>query len=186
MDKISYALGLSMGNNFRRSGITALNYEDFSEGVKAAFSGENAKMTLEEAKQVVNNFFTEMEEQNKEINKKAGEAYLAENAKRPEVKVTASGLQYQIIKEGEGECPKKTDRVTVHYTGALIDGQVFDSSIERGEPATFGVTQVMMKPGAEWRLFIPSELAYGPNGAGGIIGPNMTLVFDVQLIKVEK
>ncbi|MGN0211721.1 MAG: FKBP-type peptidyl-prolyl cis-trans isomerase [Muribaculaceae bacterium] len=195
MDKISYALGLSMGNNFRRSGITSLNYEDFTEGVKAAFTGENAKMTPEEAKQVVNNFFTEMEEQNKEINRKAGEAYLAENAKRPEVKVTASGLQYQIIKEGEGECPKKTDRVTVHYTGALINGQVFDSSVERGEPATFGVTQVipgwvealqMMKPGAEWRLFIPSELAYGPNGAGGIIGPNMTLIFDVQLIRVEK
>ena len=119
----------------------------------------------------------------------------AENAKREEVKVTASGLQYQVIKEGEGECPTKNDRVTVHYTGALIDGTVFDSSVERGEPATFGVTQVipgwvealqMMKPGAEWRLFIPSNLAYGPNGAGGLIGPNMTLIFDVQLIKVEK
>ena len=136
-----------------------------------------------------------MEEQTKEVNRKAGEAYLAENAKREEVKVTASGLQYQVIKEGEGECPTKNDRVTVHYTGALIDGTVFDSSVERGEPATFGVTQVipgwvealqMMKPGAEWRLFIPSNLAYGPNGAGGLIGPNMTLIFDVQLIKVEK
>ncbi len=195
MDKISYALGLSMGNNFQRSGISSLNYEDFTAGVKAAYDGKDAKMTAEEAKEVVNKFFTEMEERNMEVNKKAGEAYLAENAKRPEVHVTASGLQYQIIKEGEGECPTKNDRVTVHYTGALISGQVFDSSVERGEPATFGVTQVipgwvealqMMKPGAEWRLFIPSELAYGPNGAGGIIGPNMTLIFDVQLIKVEK
>ena len=195
MDKISYALGLSMGNNFQRSGISSLNYEDFTAGVKAAYDGKDAQMTAEEAKEVVNKFFTEMEERNKEVNKKAGEAYLAENAKRPEVHVTASGLQYQIIKEGEGECPTKNDSVTVHYTGALISGQVFDSSVERGEPATFGVTQVipgwvealqMMKPSAEWRLFIPSELAYGPNGAGGIIGPNMTLIFDVQLIKVEK
>ena len=195
MDKISYALGLSMGNNFRRSGITSLNYEDFTDGVKAAFTGEGAKMTGEEAKEVINRFFAEMEEQTKEVNRKAGEAYLAENAKREEVKVTASGLQYQVIKEGEGECPTKNGRVTVHYTGALIDGTVFDSSVERGEPATFGVTQVipgwvealqMMKPGAEWRLFIPSNLAYGPNGAGGLIGPNMTLIFDVQLIKVEK
>lgn len=184
-----------MGNNFQRSGITSLNYEDFTAGVKAAYDGKDVKMTAEEAKEVVNKFFTEMEERTKEVNKQAGEAYLAENAKRPEVKVTKSGLQYQVIKEGEGECPTKNDRVTVHYTGALISGQVFDSSIERGEPATFGVTQVipgwvealqMMKPGAEWRLFIPSDLAYGPNGAGGIIGPNMTLVFDVQLIKVEK
>ena len=164
MDKISYALGLSMGNNFRRSGITSLNYEDFTDGVKAAFTGEGVKMTVEEAKEVINRFFTEMEEQTKEVNRKAGEAYLAENAKREEVKVTASGLQYQVIKEGEGECPTKNDRVTVHYTGALIDGTVFDSSVERGEPATFGVTQVipgwvealqMMKPGAEWTLFIP-------------------------------
>lgn len=194
MDKISYALGLSMGGNFQRSGITSLNYEDFTAGVKAAYDGQDAKMTAEEAKQVINQFFTEMEQRNQEVNKQAGEAYLAENAKRPEVKVTASGLQYQIIKEGEGESPKATDSVTVHYTGALIDGRVFDSSVERGEPATFGVNQVipgwvealqMMKPGAEWRLFIPSNLAYGPNGAGGIIGPNMTLIFDVQLIKVE-
>ena len=195
MDKISYALGLSMGNNFMRSGISALNYEDFTAGVKAAYGVENPRMTAGEAKQVVNKFFAEMEQRNAEVNLKAGEAYLAENAKRPEVKVTASGLQYQVIKEGSGECPKRTDRVIVHYTGALINGQVFDSSIQRGQPATFGVTQVipgwvealqMMKPGAEWRLFIPSNLAYGPGGAGGMIGPNMALIFDVRLIGIEK
>lgn len=195
MDKISYALGLSMGNNFIRSGITSLNYEDFTAGVKAAYGRETSQMSTDEAKQVVNQFFAQMEQRNAQVNKEAGEAYLAENAKRPEVHVTSSGLQYQIIKEGAGESPKRTDRVTVHYTGALIDGQVFDSSIERGEPATFGVTQVipgwvealqMMKPGAEWRLFIPSNLAYGPNGAGGMIGPNMALIFDVKLISIVK
>lgn len=195
MDKISYALGLSMGNNFIRSGITSLNYEDFTSGVKAAYGRETSQMSTDEAKQVVNQFFTQMEQRNAQVNKEAGEAYLAENAKRPEVHVTSSGLQYQIIKEGAGESPKRTDRVTVHYTGALINGQVFDSSIERGEPATFGVTQVipgwvealqMMKPGAEWRLFIPSNLAYGPNGAGGMIGPNMALIFDVKLISIVK
>lgn len=184
-----------MGNNFIRSGITSLNYEDFTAGVKAAYGRETSQMSTDEAKQVVNQFFAQMEQRNAQVNKEAGEAYLAENAKRPEVHVTSSGLQYQIIKEGAGESPKRTDRVTVHYTGALINGQVFDSSIERGEPATFGVTQVipgwvealqMMKPGAEWRLFIPSNLAYGPNGAGGMIGPNMALIFDVKLISIVK
>lgn len=193
MDKLSYALGLSMGGNFMRSGIESLNYDDFAAGVKAAYAGDHSQMTVDEAKRVVNEFFAEMEAKLQDVNKKAGEQYLAENAKRPEVHITASGLQYEIIKEGEGASPKVTDKVTVHYTGALIDGRVFDSSVERGEPATFGVSQVipgwvealqMMKPGAEWRIFVPSNLAYGPQGAGGIIGPNMTLIFDIKLIKV--
>ena len=193
MDKLSYALGLSMGGNFMRSGIESLNYDDFAAGVKAAYAGDHSQMTVDEAKRVVNEFFAEMEAKLQDVNKKAGEQYLAENAKRPEVHTTASGLQYEIIKEGEGASPKVTDKVTVHYTGALIDGRVFDSSVERGEPATFGLSQVipgwvealqMMKPGAEWRIFVPSNLAYGPQGAGGIIGPNMTLIFDIKLIKV--
>lgn len=193
MDKLSYALGLSMGGNFMRSGIESLNYDDFAAGVKAAYAGDHSQMTVDEAKCVVNEFFAEMEAKLQDVNKKAGEQYLAENAKRPEVHTTASGLQYEVIKEGEGASPKVTDKVTVHYTGALIDGRVFDSSVERGEPATFGVSQVipgwvealqMMKPGAEWRIFVPSNLAYGPQGAGGIIGPNMTLIFDIKLIKV--
>ena len=194
MDKLSYALGISMGNNFMRSGIEKLDYSDFAAGVKAAYESDYSQMTTDMAKRVVNEFFAMMEERIKDVNKKAGEQYLAENAKRPEVRTTASGLQYEIIKEGEGASPKPNDSVTVHYTGALIDGRVFDSSVERGEPATFGVTQVipgwvealqMMKPGAEWRIFVPSNLAYGPQGAGGIIGPNMTLIFDIKLIKVN-
>lgn len=194
MDKLSYALGISMGNNFMRSGIEKLDYSDFAAGVKAAYESDYSQMTTDTAKRVVNEFFAMMEERIKDVNKKAGEQYLAENAKRPEVRTTANGLQYEIIKEGEGASPKPNDSVTVHYTGALIDGRVFDSSVERGEPATFGVTQVipgwvealqMMKPGAEWRIFVPSNLAYGPQGAGGIIGPNMTLIFDIKLIKVN-
>lgn len=202
LDRISYALGLSMGNNFRSSGIEKINVKDFADGVAAVFSGETPKMTYDEAKEEIRTFFTEMEERQKaeaakmgEVNAKAGENFLAENAKRPEVKTTATGLQYEIVKEGDGPTPNRGDRVTVHYTGKLIDGTVFDSSVERGEPATFGVTQVipgwvealqMMKTGSQWRLYIPSKLAYGPNGAGGVIGPNATLIFDVELIKIEE
>ncbi|MBP3287757.1 MAG: FKBP-type peptidyl-prolyl cis-trans isomerase [Muribaculaceae bacterium] len=202
LDRISYALGLSMGNNFRSSGIEKINVKDFADGVAAVFSGETPKMTYDEAKEEIRKFFTEMEERQKaeaakmgEVNAKAGENFLAENAKRPEVRTTATGLQYEIVKEGDGPTPNRGDRVTVHYTGKLIDGTVFDSSVERGEPATFGVTQVipgwvealqMMKTGSQWRLYIPSKLAYGPNGAGGVIGPNATLIFDVELIKIEK
>lgn len=202
LDRISYALGLSMGNNFRSSGIEKINVKDFADGVAAVFSGETPKMTYDEAKEEIRKFFTEMEERQKaeaakmgEVNAKAGENFLAENAKRSEVKTTATGLQYEIVKEGDGPTPNRGDRVTVHYTGKLIDGTVFDSSVERGEPATFGVTQVipgwvealqMMKTGSQWRLYIPSKLAYGPNGAGGVIGPNATLIFDVELIKIEK
>lgn len=199
-DRISYALGLSMGNNFRSSGIEKLDIKDFADGVAAVFSGEKPCMTYDEAKAEIQKFFTEMEarqraaaEEMGKVNAAAGEVFLGENGKRAEVKITASGLQYEVLEEGAGIQPKANDRVMVHYTGKLIDGTVFDSSVERGEPATFGVTQVipgwvealqLMKEGSKWRLFIPSNLAYGPNGAGGVIGPNATLIFDVELIKV--
>lgn len=200
LDRISYALGLSMGNNFKSSGIETLNTKDFADGVAAVFEGAQPKMTYDEAKEVIREFFTAMENRQKEqtakmaeVNKAAGEAFLNENGKRAEVKTTSTGLQYEVITEGEGAMPKADDQVEVHYTGKLIDGTVFDSSVDRGVPATFGVTQVipgwvealqMMKAGSKWRLYIPSALAYGPNGAGGIIGPNATLIFDVELLKV--
>lgn len=200
LDKISYALGLSMGNNFRASGIKEINVQDFADGVAAVFYGNQPKMTYDEAKEVIRQYFTEMEARQKEeasklaeINEKAGKEFLEENGKRAEVKTTPSGLQYEVLKEGDGAQPASTDQVEVHYTGKLIDGTVFDSSEERGVPATFGVTQVipgwvealqLMKAGSRWRLFIPSQLAYGPNGAGGVIGPNATLIFDVELQKV--
>lgn len=195
MDKLSYALGMSMGNNFQRSGIKELNVEKFANGIKAVYEGAKPEMTYDEAKQIVQDFFTKMEEEAKDVNKKVGEEFLAENSKRGEVKITATGLQYEIVKEGNGVHPSPNDQVEVHYTGTLIDGTVFDSSVERGAPVTFGVTQVipgwvealqLMSEGAEWRLFIPSALAYGPSGAGPMIGPDTTLIFDVQLIKVIK
>lgn len=201
LDRISYALGLSMGNNFRASGISELNVQDFADGVAAVFYGATPKMTYDEAKAEIQNFFAELEKKQRAAaeeagkqNKEAGEAFLAENGKRVEVKTTPSGLQYEVLTEGDGPMPEATDQVEVHYTGKLINGTVFDSSVDRGVPATFGVTQVipgwvealqLMKAGSKWRLFIPSNLAYGPNGApGSPIGPNSTLIFDVELLKV--
>lgn len=199
-DRLSYALGLSMGHNFRASGIEKISVQDFADGVAAVFYGEAPKMSFDDAKKVINEFFTELQRKQQEqaaamadVNEKAGKAFLEENGKRAEVKTTPSGLQYEVLTEGTGAQPSAQDQVKVHYTGKLIDGTVFDSSVERGEPATFGVTQVipgwvealqLMKAGAKWRLFIPSQLAYGPQGAGGVIGPNQTLIFDVELLEV--
>lgn len=202
LDRISYALGLSMGNNFRASGITEINVQDFADGVAAVFYGSTPKMSYDEAKAEIQAYFTEMEKKQRaaaeelgKANAAAGEAFLAENGKRVEVKTTPSGLQYEVLTEGDGPRPEANDQVEVHYTGKLIDGTVFDSSVDRGMPATFGVTQVipgwvealqLMKAGSKWRLFIPSNLAYGPNGApGSPIGPNATLIFDVELLKVS-
>jgi FKBP-type peptidyl-prolyl cis-trans isomerase FklB len=202
LDRISYALGLSMGNNFKASGIKEINVADFADGVAAVFEGAAPKMTYDEAKAVIKEFFENMEAEQRaaaekmgEVNAVAGKKFLAENGKRAEVTTTASGLQYEVLTAGTGAKPVATDSVTVHYEGKLIDGTMFDSSVERGEPATFGVTQVipgwvealqLMQEGAKWRLYIPSNLAYGANGAGNVIGPNATLIFDVELIKVNK
>ncbi len=200
MDKISYALGMSMANNFRSSGIKEINMTDFAEGMDAAFNGHELKMTYDEAKEVIREYFTAMEQEMQaqaevaaKVNEAAGRDYLEANGKRPEIITTPSGLQYEVLTEGNGPRPAAGDQVKVHYTGRLIDGTVFDSSVERGEPATFGVTQVipgwvealqLMPAGSKWRLHIPSALAYGPQGAGGIIGPNSTLIFDVELLEV--
>lgn len=200
LDRISYALGLSMGNNFKSSGIESLDVDDFAAGVAAVFNGATPQMTYEEAKAEIRDFFMALEaKQNEvakkmgEVNKAAGEAFLSENGKRAEIKTTSSGLQYEVLNERNGAKPVATDTVVVHYTGKLIDGTIFDSSVERGEPATFGVTQVipgwvealqLMSVGSKWRLFIPANLAYGPNGAGNLIGPNATLIFDVELLSI--
>ena len=200
LDRLSYALGLSMGNNFRASGIETINVQAFADGVAAVYYGSKPKMSYDEAKAEIQKYFTALEAKQQEAakvmseaNAQAGRDFLDANGKRAEVKITPSGLQYEVIKQGNGPKPDRTDRVVVHYTGKLIDGTVFDSSVERGEPATFGVTQVipgwvealqLMNAGSQWRLFIPSDLAYGPNGAGGAIGPNQTLIFDVELLEV--
>lgn len=200
-DRLSYALGMSMGNNFKSSGIEKIVSSDFADGVAAVYEGAVPKMSYDEAKAVIQSFFSQLQEKQNaamaemaRVNAEAGKAFLAENAKRSEVKTTASGLQYEVIAEGDGNKPSANNTVKVHYTGSLIDGTVFDSSVQRGEPAVFGVTQVipgwvealqMMTVGSKWRLFIPSELAYGANGAGNIIGPNATLIFEVELLGIE-
>lgn len=194
MDKLSYALGLSMGQNFKGSGVDKLNADDFADALRAVYGEGTPAMTYDEAKQVVQEYFTSLQAKAGEMNAKAGKEYLANNAKEEGVKVTESGLQYLVVKEGNGKKPGPNDVVTVHYTGRLIDGTVFDSSVERGEPATFAVGQVipgwveglqLMSEGSAYRLFIPSELAYGEHGTGPI-QPNSTLIFDVQLLKVGK
>lgn len=194
MDKLSYALGLSMGQNFKGSGVDKINVSDFAAALQAVYAGEKPEMTYDEAKQVVQEYFTNLQARAGEENAKAGRDFLANNAKQEGVVVTESGLQYLVVKEGNGKKPGPNDVVTVHYTGRLIDGTVFDSSVERGEPATFAVGQViagwveglqLMSEGSAYRLFIPSELAYGEHGTGPI-QPNSALIFDVQLIKVGK
>ena len=194
MDKLSYALGLSMAQNFKGSGIKSINADDFADALRAVYEDQEKKMSYDEAKQVVQEFFTELEANAGAMNEELGKKFLEQNAQQEGVKVTESGLQYLVLKEGNGVKPGPEDAVTVHYTGRLIDGTVFDSSVERGEPATFAVGQVipgwveglqLMSEGAAWRLFIPSNLAYGPHGTGPI-QPNSTLIFDVHLIKVNK
>ena len=194
MDKLSYALGLSMAQNFKGSGIKSINADDFADALRAVYEDKEKKMSYDEAKQVVQDFFTELEANAGAMNEELGKKFLEQNAQQEGVKVTESGLQYLVLKEGNGVKPGPDDAVTVHYTGRLIDGTVFDSSVERGEPATFAVGQVipgwveglqLMSEGAAWRLFIPSNLAYGAHGTGPI-QPNSTLIFDVQLIKVNK
>lgn len=193
MDKLSYALGLSMGHNFLGSGIKSLNVEDFAKGVEAVYKQEKPEISFDEAKKIINEFFSNLQDEIAETNKQAGKEFLAENAKRSGVVVLPSGLQYEVLAEGKGRKPKATDKVQCHYHGTLIDGQVFDSSIQRGTPAVFGVNQVipgwvealqLMPEGSRWKLYIPSDLAYGEQGTGGSIPANATLIFEVELIKI--
>ena len=193
MEKVSYALGLSLGNNLLSSGINNLNFAKLSKGIQDVLDQNEPEISYQEAQSIINEFFEALQAKASEGAIKAGQDYLAENAKRNEVITLASGLQYEIITEGKGAIPAASDTVKVHYHGTLIDGQVFDSSVQRGEPATFGVTQViagwvealqLMPVGSKWKLSIPSDLAYGAQGAGQAIGPHTTLVFEVELIDI--
>lgn len=195
MDKVSYALGLSIGNNFQNSGIKDLQMEDFVKGLKDVLSEAQPVISYDEAKEVINDFFVKLQGEKLEINKKAGEEFLAINKHKAGVVELPSGLQYQVLTKGTGAKPTAQDQVKCHYHGTLINGTVFDSSVERGEPAVFGVSQVipgwvealqLMETGSKWRLFIPSNLAYGEHGAGEVIEPNSTLVFDVELLDIVK
>ena len=193
MDKFSYGLGMGIGQNLLSMGVEGMNVEDFVKGVSDVLAGKKTEISHSEAQQVVNEHFRKLAEQAYEMNKKGGEEFLAANAKKEGVVTLPSGLQYEVVKEGNGKKPSATDRVKCHYEGTLIDGTLFDSSVKRGEPAVFGVNQVikgwvealqLMQEGAKWRLYIPYDMAYGENGAGELIPPYSALIFDVELISV--
>ena len=193
MDKFSYGLGMGIGQNLLSMGVQDMNVEDFVKGLKDVLAGAKPEMSHSEAQTVVNEHFRKLAEEAYTQNKASGEAFLAENAKKEGVTVLPSGLQYEVITAGNGKKPSATDRVQCHYEGTLIDGTIFDSSIKRGEPAVFGVNQVikgwvealqLMQEGAKWRLYIPYDMAYGEHGAGEMIPPYSALIFDVELIKV--
>ena len=193
MDKFSYAIGLGIGQNLLSMGAKDLNADDFAQAVKDVLEGNKTAITHNEAREIVNNYFAELEKSVNEKNIAQGKAFLDANRNNPNVVTLPSGLQYEVIREGNGKKPKATDRVRCHYEGTLLDGTLFDSSIKRGEPAVFGVNQVikgwvealqLMSEGAKWKLYIPSELAYGVQGAGDVIPPYSTLIFEVELIEV--
>ena len=193
MDKFSYAIGLGIGQNLKGMGATNINLNDFAQAIKDVIEENQTAISHKEAQTIVNDYFQKLEKQINQANIQEGKDFLEENKKNPNIITLPSGLQYEIIKEGNGKKPKASERVKCHYEGTLINGTLFDSSIKRGEPAIFGVSQVipgwvealqLMNEGSKWRLFIPSELAYGAQGAGDMIPPHSTLIFEVELIEV--
>ena len=193
MDKFSYAIGLGIGQNLLSMGAQGITVEDFAQAIADVLNRNELAMSHNEAREIVNKYFMELEEKMNAENIEKGKAFLAENAKKEGVVTLPSGLQYEVITEGNGKKPSATDRVKCHYEGTLIDGTLFDSSIKRGQPAVFGVNQViqgwvealqLMTEGSKWRLFIPSELGYGAQQAGEMIPPHSTLIFEVELIEV--
>lgn len=194
MDKLSYALGMVIGHNLKGMNVKGLNAADFAAAVTDVLEGKATQLNDGEAQLTVQQYLQQQQEQQGKAAREAGEAFLAENAKKDEVTVLASGLQYSVLREGEGRSPKASDSVKCHYEGTLIDGTVFDSSYKRGEPATFPLGGViagwteglqLMKEGAKYRFFIPFNLAYGARGAGESIPPYAALVFDVELLEVK-
>jgi FKBP-type peptidyl-prolyl cis-trans isomerase len=206
--KVSYILGMNIGGQFKANQVP-LDEASFIAGMKTATSGGEPKLSKEQIQQTMMTFQGEMQKKQEEAekkqqaeqeaaaakNKQEGDKFLAENKAKPGVQTTASGLQYEVITEGKGAKPKATESVTVNYRGTLIDGTEFDSSYKRNEPATFPVNAVipgwiealqLMPEGSKWKLYIPSDLAYGPGGTGGAIGPNATLIFEVELLKIEQ
>ena len=200
MDKLSYALGLGIGQQLSQMGASDISAEDFAQAIKDVLQGNELKVSHREAQTIVQDYFQKQEQKLQaqraeagKAHKEAGEKYLAENAKKEGVITLPSGLQYQVLKEGNGKKPTAKDTVQCHYEGFLIDGTGFDSSIQRGEPATFPLQQViagwteglqLMQEGAKYRFFIPYRLGYGEGGAGNSIPPFAALIFDVELIQV--
>jgi len=190
----SYSVAVMIGSNMSMQGFESLDLEAFSAGIEDVFNDQPLKIEKDQAQMIVQQFIQKGMEEKTRKAREEGTAFLAENKTKEGVKETASGLQYKIVQEGNGKSPTASDNVTVHYTGKLVDGTVFDSSVQRGEPATFGLSQVipgwteglqLLKEGGKAILYIPSDLGYGERGAGGQIPPHSTLIFEVELIKVN-
>jgi len=193
MNRLSYALGMSMASNLMQSGLRNLDVDAFVKAFSEIMNNKQPTMSPEEANQLIQEYFSKAQDEMLNTNLEEGEAFLLENSSNEGVVVLPSGLQYMILNQGSGKTPKANDKVRCHYHGTLLDGTVFDSSVQRGQPAVFGVNQVikgwvealqLMPVGSKWRLFIPSDLAYGEQGAGKSIQPNATLIFDVELLDI--
>lgn len=195
IDKVSYSLGVNVGTNLKSQGLESINADAFAKAINDVFGAGDLMVKEEEAGQVLNEYFQKLQAAKAEKEQAAGKAFLEANKGKEGVVTLPSGMQYIIMKEGTGEKPTLTDKVTTHYHGTTVDGEVFDSSVERGQPASFPVNGViagwtealqMMPVGSKWKLFIPSDLAYGERGAGPKIGPHATLIFEVELLSIDK
>jgi len=194
MEKVSYSLGVNVATGVKAQGLDTIDANAVAKAFSDVFEGNDLDISEEESMTILQDFFGKMQAEKSAKENEAGAAYLAENGAKEGVITTESGLQYEVIVSGDGARPTTADQVTVHYHGMLTDGTVFDSSVDRGQPATFGVTQVikgwtealqLMSVGDKWKLTIPSGLAYGDQGAGGMIGPGATLVFEVELLGIN-
>lgn len=193
IDSVSYSIGVNFGTNLKKSNITEFNEAALLNGIYSVINEDSLKIDLRESGNVINTYIRELQVKVGEVNLEKGKNFLAENGKKEGIITTESGLQYRVISEGTGEKPAATDQVKVHYRGTTIDGKEFDSSFKRNQPATFAANRVikgwtealqLMPVGSKYELFIPADLAYGPRGAGGDIGPNETLIFEVELLEI--
>ncbi len=194
IDSVSYSLGISVANSVKNSGVVSIETHAVASAFSDVFEGNSVKINEEDANMLLQEYFVELSQKKSQEAISAGQAFLDENAKKEGIMTTASGLQYEVLTNGTGATPIETDEVTVHYHGTLLDGSVFDSSVDKGQPATFPVNAVipgwvealqLMKVGSKYKLYIPSNLAYGERGAGGSIGPNETLIFEVELLSIN-
>ena len=195
VEKFSYSIGLSVASNLIGSGIKTIDIDAFNMAIEDAYQGQMPQISADEANQIIQEYISRVQDKEKDENLKAGKAYLEENKKKQHVEELPSGMQFEVMSQGDGDLPSASDNVKCHYHGTLIDGTVFDSSVQRGEPSVFPVNGViqgwqealqLMPVGSKWKLYVPPHLAYGENGAGGVIGPNATLIFEVELLDIVK
>lgn len=194
LDSVSYSLGVNIGSNIKAQGLESLDVALLAKGMGEVFAGQEPAISLEQTNAILQSYFMNLQRQKAELASAEGRKFLEENKKNKNVVVLPSGLQYQVLVEGKGAKPKATDKVTTHYHGTLTNGEVFDSSVERGQPVSFAVNGVikgwtealqLMPVGSKWKLFIPSDLGYGDRGAGGKIGPGSVLIFEVELLSID-